>query len=125
MKNRQTNLSEIRQQRQMFQDQIKQMRVKINSHLDTLSDAYSLTALMSLCNPSTVFEFLESCFNRLSIFDLILSSVSSSFCRILEDGYLQQLNLRYKINTKIQDILSTITTFGSVSIETSPPSVVR
>jgi hypothetical protein len=25
---------------------------------------------------------------------------------------------------KIQDILSTITTFGSVSIETSPPSVV-
>jgi hypothetical protein len=41
-----------------------------------------------------------------------------------EDGCLQQLNLRYKINTKIQDILSTITTFGSVSIETSPPSVV-
>jgi gas vesicle protein len=30
------NLSEIRQQRQMFQDQIRQMRVKINSHLDTL-----------------------------------------------------------------------------------------
>jgi hypothetical protein len=28
--------SEIRQQRQMFQDQIKQMRVKINSHLDTI-----------------------------------------------------------------------------------------
>jgi hypothetical protein len=27
-------------------------------------------------------------------------------------------------NTKIKDILSTITTFGSVSIETSPPSVV-
>jgi hypothetical protein len=41
-----------------------------------------------------------------------------------EDGCLQQLNLRYKINTKIQDILSTITTFGSVSMEISPPSVV-
>ena len=40
-----------------------------------------------------------------------------------EDGCLQQLNLRYNINTKIKDILSTITTFGSVSIETSPPSV--
>jgi hypothetical protein len=36
MKNRQKNLSEIRQQRQMFQGQIKQMRVKINSHLHTL-----------------------------------------------------------------------------------------
>jgi hypothetical protein len=41
-----------------------------------------------------------------------------------DDGCLQQLNLRYNINTKIKDILSTITTFGSVSIETSPPSVV-
>jgi DNA-binding beta-propeller fold protein YncE len=41
-----------------------------------------------------------------------------------EDGCLQQLNLRYNINTKIKDILSTITTFGSVSIETSPPLVV-
>jgi hypothetical protein len=38
-----------------------------------------------------------------------------------KDGCLQQLNLGYNINTKIQDILSTITTFGSVSIETSPP----
>ena len=41
-----------------------------------------------------------------------------------EDGCLQQLNLKYKINTKIQNILSTITRFGFVSIETSPPSVV-
>ena len=36
-----------------------------------------------------------------------------------DDG---QLNLRYKINTKIQEILSTIRTFGSVSMETSLPS---
>jgi hypothetical protein len=41
-----------------------------------------------------------------------------------EDGCVQQLDLRYNINTKIQDILLTITTFGSVYIETSPPSVV-
>jgi hypothetical protein len=40
-----------------------------------------------------------------------------------EDGCVQQLDLRYNINTKIQDILLTITTFGSVYIETSPPSV--
>jgi hypothetical protein len=41
-----------------------------------------------------------------------------------DDGYRQQLNTRYTINTKITDILSTITTFGSVYIETSPPPVV-
>ena len=29
-------MSEIRQHRQIFHDQVKQMRVKINSHLDTL-----------------------------------------------------------------------------------------
>ena len=46
------------------------------------SDAYSLTAIMSLCNPSTVFELLDSCFNRLSICVLILSVVSSSSYRI-------------------------------------------
>jgi len=41
-----------------------------------------------------------------------------------EDECLQQLDLKYNISTKIKDILSIITTFGSVSIETSPPSVV-
>ena len=41
-----------------------------------------------------------------------------------EDAYLQQLNIRYNINTKIKDILFTITTFGSVSIENSSPLVV-
>jgi hypothetical protein len=42
-----------------------------------------------------------------------------------EDGCLQQLNLRCNINTKIKDILCTITktTFGSVSIDICPPSV--
>jgi LPS O-antigen subunit length determinant protein (WzzB/FepE family) len=47
-----------------------------------------------------------------------------NFMALPEDRCLQQLSIRYNINTKIQDILSTITTFGSVSIETSPPSVV-
>jgi hypothetical protein len=41
-----------------------------------------------------------------------------------EDGCLQQLDLRNNINTKIKDVLSTITTFGFVSIETSPTLVV-
>ena len=41
-----------------------------------------------------------------------------------EDGYLQQLSLKCRIDEKIKDIMSTITSFGSVSIEASPPSVV-
>ena len=46
-----------------------------------------------------------------------------NFMALPEDGCLQQFSLRYTINTKIQEILSTITKFGSVSIETSPPLV--
>jgi hypothetical protein len=41
-----------------------------------------------------------------------------------EDGCLQQLNLKCSIDEKIKNIMSTMTSFGSVSIETSPPSVV-
>jgi hypothetical protein len=41
-----------------------------------------------------------------------------------EDGCLQQLSLKCNIDKQIKDIMSTMTSFGSVSIETSPPSVV-
>jgi DNA-binding beta-propeller fold protein YncE len=41
-----------------------------------------------------------------------------------EDGCLQQLNLKYSMDKKIKDIMSTMTSFGSISIETSSPSVV-
>jgi DNA-binding beta-propeller fold protein YncE len=41
-----------------------------------------------------------------------------------EDGCLQQLSLKCSIDKKIKDIMSTKSSFGSVSIETSPPSVV-
>jgi hypothetical protein len=41
-----------------------------------------------------------------------------------EDGRLQQLNLKCSIDKQIKDIMSTMPSFGSVSIETSPPSVV-
>jgi prefoldin subunit 5 len=39
-KNREQNLSEIVQQRQIFHTKVKQMRVKINSHLDTLEQNF-------------------------------------------------------------------------------------
>jgi hypothetical protein len=41
-----------------------------------------------------------------------------------EDGCIQQLSLKCSIDKQIKDIMSTMTSFGSVSIETNPPSVV-
>jgi hypothetical protein len=151
MKKRQKNLYEIRQQRQMFQGQIKQMRVNINSHLDTLEHNILQelddtedkikskidNLLKQLSQNSKTVQGLQSDIRAIKEYASDIHTFLSSkaveeevkkeeenLMALSEDGCLQQLNLRYTINTKIQDILSTITTFGSVSIETNPPSVV-
>ena len=151
VKNRQTNLSEIRQQRQMFQDQIKQMRVKINTHLDTLEqhilqklddtedeiESKIDNMVKQLSQNSKTVEGLQSDIRAVKEYASDLQTFLGSktiegevkkeeenIMDLSADGCLQQLTLRYNINTKIQDILSTIATFGSVSIEISPASVV-
>ena len=140
-----------RQQPQMFQDQIKQMRVKINSHVDTLEQNILQelddtedkikskidNLLKQLSQNSKTVEGLQRDIRVVKEYTSDLQTFLGSktieeeakkeeeyLMALSEDGCLQQLSLRYKINTKIQDILSTITTFGSVSIETSPPSAV-
>jgi hypothetical protein len=127
------------------------MRVKINSHLDTLEQNILQklddtedkikskidNLLKQLSKNSKTVEGLQSDIRAVKEYASDLQTFLGSkaieeevkkeeeyLMALSEDGCLQQLNLRYKINTKILDILSTITTFGSVSIETSPPSVV-
>jgi DNA-binding beta-propeller fold protein YncE len=126
------------------------MRVKINSHLDTLEhniiqkldDTENKikskidNLLKQLSKNSKTVEGLQSDIRAVKEYASDLQTFLGSkaieeevkkeeeyLMALSEDGCLQQLNLRYNINTKIKDILSTITTFGSVSIETSPPSV--
>ena len=135
----------------MFQDQIKQMRVKINSHLHTLEHNILQelddtedkikskidNLLKQLSQNSKTVAGLQSDIRAVKEYASELQTLLGSkaieeevkkeeenFMALSEDGYLQQLSLRYNINTQIQNILSTITTFGSVSIETSPPLVV-
>ena len=151
-KNRQQNLSEIRQQRHIFREQIKQMRVTINSHLDKLEQNILQdlddtedkikskidNLLKQLSKNSKSVEGLQrdiiavkECASDLQA--LLGSKVIEEEAQkeeeylmalLSDDEYLQHLNFRYTINTKIKDVLATITTFGSVYIETSPPSVV-
>jgi len=150
-KNRQQNMSDIRQQRQMFKDQVKQMRIKINSHLDTLEHNILQelddtedkikskidNLLKQLSKNSKKVERLQSGIIAVKEYASDLQTFLGSkaieeevkkeeeYLMVLsEDGCLQQRNLRYTINTKIKDILSTIAKFGSVSIDTSPPSLV-
>jgi DNA-binding beta-propeller fold protein YncE len=127
------------------------MRVTINSHLDTLEQNIILelddtedkiksnidNLLTQLCKNSKTVEVLQSDIIAVKEYASDLQTFLGSraiaeevkkeeeyLMALSEDGSLQQLNLRYNINTKIKDILSTVTTFGSVYIETSPPSVV-
>jgi LPS O-antigen subunit length determinant protein (WzzB/FepE family) len=136
----------------MFQDQIKQMRVKINSHLDTLEHNILQEVddtekkikskidnmLQQLSKNSKAVEGLQSNMIAVKEFASDLQTFLGSkaieeevekeedyLMALFKDGCLQQLNLSYKINTMIPKILSTMTTFGSVSIETRRlPSVV-
>ena len=151
IKNRQHNLEEIRQKRQILHDQVKQMRAKINSHLDTLEQNFlkelndaedkikskienllkqlsaesktvkgiqrDITAVKEYASDLQTFlgsKAIEEEVKKIEKFTMVLS----------EDGCLQQLNLKCNIDNKTKGILSTMTSFGSVSIETSPPSVV-
>ena len=151
IKNRQQNLSEIRHQRQIFHDQVKQMRVKINSHLDTLEqtilkeldDAEDKikskidNLLKQLSEESKTVEGIQSDITAVKEYASDLQTFLGSkaieeevkkeekyIMALSEDGCLQQHNLKCSIDNKIKDIMSTKSSFGSVSIETSPPSVV-
>jgi chromosome segregation ATPase len=136
----------------MFQDQIKQMRVTINSHLVTLEQNILQdlddtedkikskidNLLKQLSKNSKMVEGLQSDIRAVKEFASDLQTFLGSkaieeevkkeeeyIMALSEDGCLQQLNLRYNINTEIKDILSTITTFGSVSIRTNDASCYR
>ena len=127
------------------------MRVRINSHLDTLEQNILQELddtedkiksnidklLQQLSKNSKSVQGLQSNIIALKEYASDLQTFLGSktidedakkeeeyLMDLSDNGCLQQLNLRYTINTKIQDILSTITTFGSVSIETSRSSVV-
>ena len=151
IKNREQNLSEIRQQRQIFHDQVKQMRVKIHSHLDTLEqnilkeldDAEDKikskidNLLKQLSEQSKTVDGIQRDITAIKEYASDLQTFLGSqtieeevkkeekyIMALSEDGCLQQLSLKCRIDEKIKDIMSTMTSFGSISIETSPPSVV-
>ena len=151
IKNREQNMSEIRHQRQIFHDQVKQMRVKINSHLDTLEHNFQKelddaedkikskieNLLKQLSEESKTIDGMQRDITTIKEYASDLQTFLGSkeieeevkkeekyILALSEDGCLQQLSLKCTIEKKIKDIMSTMSSFGSVSIETSPSSVV-
>ena len=127
------------------------MRVKINPHLDTLEqntlqdlddtenkikskidnllkqlskNAKTVEGLHS--DIITVKEYTSNLqnFQESKVIEEEVKKEEEYIMALSDDGCLQQLSLRYNINANIKDILSSLKTFGSISIEASPPSVV-
>jgi hypothetical protein len=151
VKDREGNMSSIRKQRQHYSDEIKQIRVKINSHLDTIEqrimgelidveDNVKLqieNLLTELSKRSDTTKEIQGTILALKEYasDLQTFLVSKSIEvevekqekfveSLLENGSLKQHNIKCSIDNKILDLMSTITTFGSVAIETGPQTVV-
>ncbi|VDI52517.1 Hypothetical predicted protein [Mytilus galloprovincialis] len=151
MKDRKQDLATVENQRKHIHEEIKQIREKINSHFDSLEKQIieELNAteqkVKSACetlisqitekintvealqgNISSVKEYASD----LQIF-LGIKSLEAEVERektylesLFKDGSLNTNKIKCDISEKISDILTTITTFGSVSKETSPPSIV-
>jgi len=136
-------MSEIRQQRHMFQDQVKEMRVKINSHLDTLEQNILQELddtedkckskidklLKQLSKNSKTLEGLQSDIIAVKEYASDLQTFLGSKaieeevkkeeeCLMVfsEDGCLQQLNLRYNTNIKIKNIWYITATFVAIVV---------
>jgi hypothetical protein len=151
VQDREVNLSLIRKQRQHYSNEIKQIRVKINSHLDTIEQRIMGELIDGEENVKLQIENLLSelskrsdTMNEIQGTILALTEYASDLQTFLvsksievevekqemlmeslsEDGSLKQLNIKCSIDNKILDLMSTITTFGSVAKETGPQTAV-
>ncbi|CAC5426528.1 unnamed protein product [Mytilus coruscus] len=148
--NREENLKRIQEQQNKFQCEIKQVRQQINSHLDQLEkqaiDNLKSTEdkvkcqiemlLSKLSNTRKEVEDLENIISAMSSYasDLqrflgkkqIESKVSKSekYIRsLLEDGSLQQVTLNCSIESNVYGILSSISSFCTISTQTSNSNI--
>ncbi|XP_063435925.1 uncharacterized protein LOC134716844 [Mytilus trossulus] len=150
VKDRELNLAEIQNQRQKFHVEIKQIRNKINEHLDSLEqrilqDVYaaekkvksqtenllgklaenieSLDLLQT--NMSAIKEYgsdLQAYFWS-KLFEKDIQKHEIFMKSLFENGSLKKIDINCKIQD-LSDILSTVTSFGSVTVESGSPLVV-
>ncbi|CAC5387285.1 unnamed protein product [Mytilus coruscus] len=116
MKDRKQNLTAIQNQRKLFHAEIKQIREKVNSHLDSLEEQILLKL-------NKAEKEIKSFFGS-KLLETEAETEKKYLELLFEDRSLHKNELKCSISEKISDILTTITAFGSVSIETSQSSIV-
>ncbi|XP_052100903.1 E3 ubiquitin/ISG15 ligase TRIM25-like [Mytilus californianus] len=151
VQDRQTNLTNIKAQRQKIYDGLKQLRKRINCHLDKLEKETIKQLCTAECDMNIKIEDLlkelQEKSDRIAVLQNNISYLKNhasdlqSFIgskklqekieseetyiqSLTEDGRLKQLSLKCAQNEFIEDLLLNITSFGLISMETSPPTVV-
>ncbi|VDI04289.1 Hypothetical predicted protein [Mytilus galloprovincialis] len=151
VKDRKENLVEIHEQKQKFHDEMKQVRNKINEHLNTLEKRIlqelsaaetkvksQIEDLLGKIAKNT--EHINSMENNISavkdyasdlqaflgskMFETEIQKYETFLQSLFDDGSLQKIDINCKIEDKISDVLATVTSLGSISIESSSPLVV-
>ena len=149
IRDREGNLTKITDQRRKIHNEIQEERKKINEHLDKLEEQVignldaeeakiksEIENLLEKLNKKAVtIEMLQSKLSALKLYasDLqtflggrtILGEVKEEeMCvtTLLEEKYLQQVNLCYRPEEKMAAI-NNIEIFGSVCRETNPPAI--
>ncbi|XP_063435924.1 E3 ubiquitin/ISG15 ligase TRIM25-like [Mytilus trossulus] len=151
VKDRKQNIAEIQVQRQKFYDEIKQVRIKINEHLDILEQRTHNDLLAAEKTiKSQIEDVLEKVAKNTEKVDLLQSDMQAikiyasdlqaflgskmiekeiktheKFMQSLfEDASMKKIDINCKINDTISNVLSSDTTIGFVSVQSNPPLVV-
>ncbi|VDH95074.1 Hypothetical predicted protein [Mytilus galloprovincialis] len=151
VKDRKQNLAEIQVQRQKFYDEIKQVRIKINEHLDileqrTLNDLLAAEktiksqiedVLEKIAKNTEKVNLLQTDMRAIKIYASDLQAFLGSkmiekeiqthekfMQSLFEDASMQKIDINCKINDTISNLLSSVTTIGLVSVQSNPPLVV-
>ncbi|XP_052101512.1 uncharacterized protein LOC127735387 [Mytilus californianus] len=151
VKDRKQNLVEIQKQRQKWYDEIKQVRNKINEHLDTLEqrillDLYAaekkvISQIEDLLgklaqntenvnsmeiNISAIKDYASDlqAFLGSKMIETEIQKYEIYMQSLFDDGSSRKIDINCKIADKITDLLSTVTSLGSISIESNSPLVV-
>ncbi|CAC5418665.1 unnamed protein product [Mytilus coruscus] len=151
IKNKKQNLATIKSQRQEFYDVIKQMREKINKHLDKLEeqilkDLSTEETKVKLQIDKILTKFKENTekveelqrnistikqyASDLQIFlgsktiETEVQKQEKAMQSIFDDRSVDEVFLKCHIENSISDILSSVSTFGTISIELGHTRVV-
>ncbi|VDI51662.1 Hypothetical predicted protein [Mytilus galloprovincialis] len=151
IEDRQRNITTIHDQRQIYQHEVKQIRNKVNSYIDTLeqkilkeiddaenkanTEIKRLIAKLSekthvadnfVQNISAIKKYasdLQAFIGSKSI-EAGVEAEGKYLHSLTKDGRLDQIRLKLNIDTKLSNIESTIESFGTVTSKTEPPLVV-